>query len=504
MNPLYPTPTDDPMDPLNWSAWRKNICIATVMFSYFLFTYVGILSYSFARLNCQAEEKLRELNMVTYTQVNWTLAIPSLGLAVGPLFWSSFADIYGRRIIMITGTCIAIIATGCSSLHNISLGGYMATRFFQGFGASPAATVGLSIINDLSFEHQRGFRVGLWVLAIDMGTYTGVLIGGFLALVDQYWVQYHVIILFAVLLVLEVVFLPETLYPRSYVLAHAHDESTAVSAAQTSGDGEKAGNMIGIGLNVKRTRQLGYLYVGKIPAVNHPNVWETLIHFGYMWRYPTVVLPVLMYVFFQYWWCSSILTMLPAAYEDYKVDIQGLFVIGLMLGTVIAEVAFSGRLSDWLVARLAAKNGGTRVPEMRLWLAYPGAVFSAVGLLVWGLSIARSWHWITGQVASFIFAAGLQMGNTVISSYIVDNYPDYAIDIITFYSVILNLSAFAEPWFINYWVEASGYTWAFAAQTMITAFGIIIGIGLVQLYGGRIRAWSGAPSWTTASSRTEL
>lgn len=45
-NPLHPTPTDDPMDPLNWPAWRKNICIAIVMFSYFMFTYVGFLSCS--------------------------------------------------------------------------------------------------------------------------------------------------------------------------------------------------------------------------------------------------------------------------------------------------------------------------------------------------------------------------------------------------------------------------------------------------------------------------
>lgn len=76
---------------------------------------------------------------------------------------------------MILGTCIAILATGCSSLHHISLSSYMAARFFQGLGASPAATVGLSIINDLSFEHQRGFRVGLWVLSIDLGTYAGIL-----------------------------------------------------------------------------------------------------------------------------------------------------------------------------------------------------------------------------------------------------------------------------------------------------------------------------------------
>lgn len=31
------------------------------------------------------------------------------------------------------------------------------------------------------------------------------------------------------------------------------------------------------------------------------------------------------------------------------------------------------------------------------------------------------------------------MGNTVLSAYIVDNYPDYANEIITFYSVIINV-----------------------------------------------------------------
>lgn len=65
------------------------------------------------------------------------------------------------------------------------------------------------------------------------------------------------------------------------------------------------------------------------------------------------------------------------------------------------------------------------------------------------------------------------MGNTALSSYIVDSYYEHSMDVITFYTVIINvsssstvlelqtdflpqLSAFAEPWFINTWVEASG------------------------------------------------
>lgn len=32
------------------------------------------------------------------------------------------------------------------------------------------------------------------------------------------------------------------------------------------------------------------------------------------------------------------------------------------------------------------------------------------------------------------------MGNTVLSTYIIDNYPDYANEVITFYSVMINVS----------------------------------------------------------------
>lgn len=84
---------------------------------------------------------------ISVGQVNWTVAIPALGLALGPLVWSSLADIYGRRIIFIIGTIISLAASlGAAGAKNY--GGYMAARFFQGFGVSPAATVGLAAINE--------------------------------------------------------------------------------------------------------------------------------------------------------------------------------------------------------------------------------------------------------------------------------------------------------------------------------------------------------------------
>lgn len=81
---------------------------------------------------------------ISYSQVNWTVAIPALGLAVGPLFWSSLSDIYGRRSIFIVGTIISLVSTIGVSVAD-TYGGYMAGRFFQGFGVSPASTVGMAV-----------------------------------------------------------------------------------------------------------------------------------------------------------------------------------------------------------------------------------------------------------------------------------------------------------------------------------------------------------------------
>jgi len=117
---------------------------------------------------------LQEQYSISYSQVNWTVAIPALGLSVGPLVWSSLSDIYGRRIILIIGTTIALVATIGSAVAK-DYSGYMAARFFQGLGVAPASTVGMAVVNDLFFEHERGQKFGLWVLAIDMGLLVGPL-----------------------------------------------------------------------------------------------------------------------------------------------------------------------------------------------------------------------------------------------------------------------------------------------------------------------------------------
>lgn len=386
---------------------------------------------------------LQEGFNLSYSQVNWTVAIPALGLAVGPLIWSGLADIYGRRIVFIIGTLMAFAAT-IGAAKASDYGGYMAARFFQGLGVSPASTVGLAAINDMFYEHERGQKIGLWVLAIDSGLLVGPIFGGFLNIVSAEWIQWFTAILFGVLLGLEILFMPETLYPRNSMLKQfpmvtASDDATA--------DIEKVGRRRSDAsiVNLPRTKKLPYVNYKPVPGMRHPKLWDPALRFILTFKFLAVTICVFTFCFMWYWWVLSVITMLPAAYLDYTPQIQGLLFIGLLLGTLFAELFLGGRLSDYVCAKLAKKNGGVRIPEMRLWLIYPAGILSGIGLIIWGISVDKGYHWIVGQVAFFLFAAGIQMGNTVVCAYIVDCYPLQSMSIVTYYAVLLNLSAFIDP-----------------------------------------------------------
>lgn len=164
--PLFPTPTNDKYDPLNWSMFQKSVCIFIVIYSYFMLTYfttTPIPSFAF----------LQEQLNIDYSQVSWSFALPCLGLAAGPLIAGALADTYGRRPILIASTALAVVASGCTAIKTINFGGYMAARFFQGLGAGPSANIGLVIINDISWQHERGLRVGMWTIAANCGTVLG-------------------------------------------------------------------------------------------------------------------------------------------------------------------------------------------------------------------------------------------------------------------------------------------------------------------------------------------
>lgn len=164
--PLHPTPTKDDLDPLNWPRHQKLTILFIVCFAAFLAMYLTTTTVASFFL-------LQQQFNASYSEVNWTLAIPAVGIAFGSLLFAPLADIWGRRPILVITSALTVLFTGCTTIQNIDYGGYMAVRFLQGLSGGPAVVIGFGVIRDISFEHERGFNTGLWVLSIDTGFILG-------------------------------------------------------------------------------------------------------------------------------------------------------------------------------------------------------------------------------------------------------------------------------------------------------------------------------------------
>lgn len=87
-------------------------------------------------------------------------------------------------------------------------------------------------------------------------------------------------ILFGLLLVAELLFFPETLYPRKLMLLRL----------PTTGDVPTTDDM-------PRTRTLPWLNCWKVPGVEHPKPWDAVLQFARVWTFPNVAVVVVFYCF---------------------------------------------------------------------------------------------------------------------------------------------------------------------------------------------------------------
>ena len=145
--------------------------------------------------------------------------------------------------------------------------------------------MGLTIISDTLHEHQRGLKVGLWVLAIDMGLLVGLLIGGFPDLVNHFWISW-----------LEVFFLRETLYSRNRMLRlFPYADGIIAGAADT----EKTARRPSVAAEValKRVEMLAFINVKPASGVRHPKPWDTILRFIQTFKFLTVFFAVWTFCF---------------------------------------------------------------------------------------------------------------------------------------------------------------------------------------------------------------
>jgi len=159
--------------------------------------------------------------------------------------------------------------------------------------------------------------------------------------------------------------------------------------------------------------------------------------------------------------------------------------VGGILGTAVA-----GKVSDFVVKRMARRNGGLYEPEFRLVMAAPIALSTVIGLMGFGWSAEERDNWIVPTVFLGVVSFGCLLGSTTSITFCVDSYRQYAGEAL----VTLNFSknifhGLVFSLFVTGWIDSDGskivFIWIGVIQLILLAFTVPM-----YIFGKRARMWT--------------
>ena len=112
----------------------------------------------------------------------------------------------------------------------------------------------------------------------------------------------------------------------------------------------------------------------------------------------------------------------PYLFPDLSV---ALLYLAPTIGTLTAEI-WGHYLNDLIQKRYIKTHLGVWRPENRLWGAWPAVIVSMGGLILLGQTLQHRLTWLGIAFGWGMNAFGLLAGTTVISTYILDCFPDHA------------------------------------------------------------------------------
>ena len=146
----------------------------------------------------------------TNSSLQLTLGIYLFGLAISQIFIGFLSDIYGRRIVLLFGFCIYIVASICCSL-SCSIQTLIIFRFIQAIGASAGLVVGRATISD-QFNLKEATKIyNIIYPIVAISPAIAPLIGGYISTFFGWQATFQFVAIFGViLLVMSIFFLKET------------------------------------------------------------------------------------------------------------------------------------------------------------------------------------------------------------------------------------------------------------------------------------------------------
>ncbi|CZR61883.1 related to HOL1 protein [Phialocephala subalpina] len=464
--PLVPQPSAHEDDPLNWSPSLKLlICIQV--------SWLAALGPMSCAVINPAFVPLGKAFHITTVEASYTLTMYIVFAGVGPLLFTPFSNIYGRRPIYLIGNLVAgvmnIIASHCTTWTGI-----MITRAITGIAAGCTVAIGGATICDLFFMHERGLFMGIYTFALTNGPHLSPLIGGYIG--QRLGWRYCFAIpgyMQLATFVITVFCLPETLYSRK-IDRSSHSPKSYL-------------DLLLFKRSVLTDRKLGS---------------TDFLRPFYMLKYISILIPGIYYML-----CFGFGTVVFAAtgaqlfakLYHFNVEQTGILMsVPLIIGGLIGEFS-AGWVTDYMVYRYAKKHNGQRKPEARLdaiWLA----LLTPIGVIIQGVCLThyKTASWVGSAFGMGIASLGLQVATTVVYAYCTDCYKPQSAEVSTILNTFRQVFSSAISFYAIPLANRISIQYAWLVFSMISIVGILPVFAL-RIYGAnwRARAWQSPPTFHT-------
>ncbi|KAI7764237.1 hypothetical protein LZL87_012646 [Fusarium oxysporum] len=478
---LVPTPSQDPNDPLNWSKRRKA-------WNFTLVLAVTVAFFSAIVMQMVLWQQMIIDMHVTYDQLNYGVAFNSAGLALGSFLFIPLARKYGSRPCYILSTGLMAAVSWWSGRME-TVGEMYVTNFLSGLAASINETISEITIADLFFVHQRGTANGFYIMAVMVGQFVcPCIVGVQAAAQDWRWTYYTTGIVLTVLFLLFIFFFEETKF-IPVTIGETRTSSQGPPTLKNPKDDPTQADGQDSDLN-SETHPPRLTYKQRMRFITRTDepLWRNYLVPLKMFLFPHVLfsaLQVASCVAFLILLTSSISMIFSAPPYNFNTAGVGLMSLGPFVGNFLGSV-YGGVLGDWVVVKLAKRNKGIFEPEMRLYILLLPALLMGGGLVFFGISADKGWHWIYPSIGGAMFGFGMASMIDISCTIVIDIYQTLTAEAFISVTFIRNIPSIGVPFGVVGWISSIGISKLFIISGCVATLVCLLFIPCA-IWGRRVR-----------------